>query len=68
MALFGPEEEAFKQNMKIVFSPWNDHDEPSNLAALDENVQWLKDHPNVRFYVHGYASCRSAALTGSGRS
>ena len=27
-------------------------------AVLDDNVRWLKDHPNGRFYIHGYASSR----------
>ena len=61
-ALFGPEEETFNQSMKIILFPWNDHDEPSNPAALEENVQWLKDHPTVRFYVHGYASSRGELI------
>ena len=56
--VFGPEEEAFYQNMQVILFPYNDHDEPSNPSALDSNVQWLKDHPNVRFYVDGYASSR----------
>jgi peptidoglycan-associated lipoprotein len=30
--------------------------------ALDENIQWLKDHPNVHFYVHGYASSRGEPI------
>ena len=38
--------------------PWNDHDEPSNPNILDDNVQWLKDHPRDRFYIEGYASSR----------
>src|ERR1700741_736419 len=59
---FGPDEEIFNQNMKVILFPWNDHDEPSNPAALDENVQWLKDHPNVRFYVHGYASSKGELI------
>lgn len=42
--------------------PWNDHDEPSNPSALDDNVQWLKAHPNVRFYVDGYASSRGELI------
>ena len=56
--VFGPEEETFYKNMQVVLFPYNDHDEPSNLSALDSNAQWLKDHPNVRFYVDGYASSR----------
>ena len=56
--VFGPDEESFYQNIKIVLFPYDDHDEPSNPNILDANVQWLKDHPNVRFYVDGYASSR----------
>jgi outer membrane protein OmpA-like peptidoglycan-associated protein len=59
---FGSEEEAFYKNMKEVMFPWNNHDEPSNPGVLDENVQWLKDHPNVRFYVDGYASSRGELI------
>ena len=54
--LFGPEEEAFYKNMKNVMFLRNDYDAPINPSALDDNVQWLKDHPGVRFYVDGYAS------------
>jgi outer membrane protein OmpA-like peptidoglycan-associated protein len=56
--VFGPDEETFYQNIQVVLFPYNDHDEPSNPAALDSNARWLKDHPNVRFYVDGYASSR----------
>lgn len=56
--VFGPNEEAFYQNIKIVLFPYDDHEEPSNASTLESNVQWLKDHPNVRFYVDGYASSR----------
>ena len=56
--LYGPEEEAFYQNMKVLMFPWNDHDEPSNLSALDDNARWLTEHSNVSFYIDGYASTR----------
>jgi outer membrane protein OmpA-like peptidoglycan-associated protein len=62
LALFGPDEETFNQNIKVILFPWDDHDEPSNAAALDENVQWLKDHADVRFYIHGYASSRGELI------
>jgi hypothetical protein len=54
--LFGPEEDAFYKNMKDVMFLRNDYDAPINPSALDDNVQWLKDHPGVRFFVDGYAS------------
>ncbi len=58
VALFGPEEEAFNQNVHELLFPWNDYDDPSNPNVLDANAQWLKDHPNTRFYIEGYASSR----------
>jgi outer membrane protein OmpA-like peptidoglycan-associated protein len=51
-------EEAFNKNIHEIMFPWNDHDDPSNPNILDDNVQWLKDHPSVRFYIEGYASSR----------
>jgi len=56
--VFGPDEEAFYQNVQTVLFPYNDHDDPSNPDVLESNARWLKDHPNVRFYVDGYASSR----------
>ncbi len=40
--LFGPEEEAFNQNVHEILFPWNEDD----------------DHPSDRFYIEGYASSR----------
>jgi outer membrane protein OmpA-like peptidoglycan-associated protein len=54
--LFGPEEEAFYKNMKNVMFSRNIYDDPVNPSALDDDVQWLKDHPGVRFYLGGYSS------------
>ena len=58
VVVFGPEQEAFDSGMQVILFPWNDHDEPSNPTALDANIRWLKEHPKVRLYVHGYASSR----------
>jgi outer membrane protein OmpA-like peptidoglycan-associated protein len=54
----GPEGEAFYQNMQVILFPNDGDNDPSNPDALDSDVRWLKDHPNVRFYVDGYASSR----------
>jgi outer membrane protein OmpA-like peptidoglycan-associated protein len=62
VVLFGPEQEAFNKNVHEIMFPWNDHDKPSNLSLLDDNVQWLKDHPATRFYVEGYASSRGELI------
>jgi outer membrane protein OmpA-like peptidoglycan-associated protein len=56
--LFGPEEEAFNKNVHEILFSWNDDDGALNPNILEDNVQWLKDHPNDRFYVEGYASSR----------
>jgi outer membrane protein OmpA-like peptidoglycan-associated protein len=58
VVLFGPEEEAFNQNVREILFPWDDHDDPANPNVLDDNVQWLKDHAGDRFYIEGYASSR----------
>jgi peptidoglycan-associated lipoprotein len=60
--VFSPEEDGFYHAMKEVMFPWNDHDGPLNLEVLNEDAQWLKDHPNVRFYIDGYASSKGTLI------
>jgi outer membrane protein OmpA-like peptidoglycan-associated protein len=62
VVLFGPDEEAFNKNVHEIMFPWNDHDEPSNLSVLDDDVRWLMDHTSDRFYIHGYASSRGELI------
>ena len=38
VVLFGPEQEAFNQNVHEILFAWNDHDDASNPNILDENV------------------------------
>src|SRR5215469_2237921 len=54
--VYGPDEQAFYQSMQVILFPNDNHDEPLDPGALDANVRWLTDHPNVQFYVNGYAS------------
>jgi peptidoglycan-associated lipoprotein len=56
--LFGPEQAEFNQAMKEVPFAWNEHEITTDPGALQADVQWLKDHPSVRFYIEGYASTR----------
>jgi outer membrane protein OmpA-like peptidoglycan-associated protein len=56
--LYGPEEQAFYQNLKEVMFARNEYDRCLNPNALDADAGWLKEHPNVRFYIDGYASTR----------
>ena len=62
VVLFGPEQEAFNKNMREIMFPWNESSGPTNPSALDDNVQWLKDHPSVRFYIEGYSSSRGELI------
>jgi outer membrane protein OmpA-like peptidoglycan-associated protein len=62
VVLFGPDEEAFNNNVHEIMFPWNDDDGPSNPSVLDDNVRWLKDHASDRFYIHGYASSRGELI------
>jgi outer membrane protein OmpA-like peptidoglycan-associated protein len=66
--VFGPEEESFYQNMKDVMFLRNDFNAPTNPSALDDNVRWLKDHPDVRFYVSGYTSITGSMVYNLGLS
>jgi hypothetical protein len=59
--LHGPDEEAFYQNLKVVMFVRNEYDRCINPDALDDDARWLKSHPNIRFYVDGYASKRGDA-------
>jgi len=56
--LYGPEEQAFYQNLKEVMFARNEYDRCLNPNALDDDARWLKEHPNVHFYIDGYASTR----------
>ena len=58
VALFGPEEQAFNDNVHTILFARDDANDPTDPSDLDKTVQWLKDHPNDRFYVEGYASSR----------
>jgi peptidoglycan-associated lipoprotein len=62
VVLFGPQEAAFNKNMREIMFPWNESSGPTDANALDANVQWLKDHPGVRFYIEGYASSRGELI------
>ena len=60
--LFGPEEDDFYKNMQVVLFPYDNDDEPTNPTALENNIQWLKGHPNVHFSINGYASSRGPLI------
>jgi outer membrane protein OmpA-like peptidoglycan-associated protein len=62
VAVFGPEQVAFNSNIQEILFPYDDHTEPSNPSALDDDARWLKEHANDRFYINGYASSRGELI------
>ena len=56
VVLFGPEEQAFNDNMREVTFAHDRFDHALDEKTLDADVQWLKDHPGDRFFIEGYAS------------
>jgi outer membrane protein OmpA-like peptidoglycan-associated protein len=61
VALYGPEEVAFNQNIHKITFAHDRFDHALDEDTLNADVQWLKDHPGARFYVEGYASTTGTA-------
>ena len=59
---FGSDQEAFNQNVKDVVFARNIYDRCENPEALDDDARWLKDHPDARFFIDGYASKRGETI------
>ena len=66
--VFGAMEEAFNQNMQPIIFKWDQSSDPTDPSVLDSNVQWLKDHPDTRFFIDGYASSRGDLIYNLGLS
>ena len=56
VAPYGPEQQAFNENVHLITFSHDRFDHALDESTLDANVQWLKDHPNTRFFIEGYAS------------
>ncbi|HZD48468.1 MAG TPA: OmpA family protein [Silvibacterium sp.] len=56
IVLYGPEEQAFNENVHEVTFAHDRFDHALDEATLNADVQWLKDHPGDRFFIEGYAS------------
>jgi peptidoglycan-associated lipoprotein len=56
VAPYGPEQQAFNENVHLITFAHDRFDHALDESTLDANVQWLKDHPNTRFFIEGYAS------------
>jgi outer membrane protein OmpA-like peptidoglycan-associated protein len=62
VVLYGPDEQAFNENVHEILFARNGFEHPLDPSVLDANVQWLKDHPNARFYIEGYSSSRGEGI------
>lgn len=56
VVLYGPEEEAFNQNVHTIAFAHDGFDHALDQDTLNVDVQWLKDHSNARFFIEGYTS------------
>jgi outer membrane protein OmpA-like peptidoglycan-associated protein len=56
LAIYGPENQAFNENVHQITFAHDRFDHALDESTLDADVQWLKDHPNTRFFIEGYAS------------
>src|SRR5262249_39346404 len=61
-SVFTQQEDTFNQSMKNITFPLDKAEQPNNADALDANAQWLKDHPDVQFFIDGYASVPGGVL------
>jgi outer membrane protein OmpA-like peptidoglycan-associated protein len=60
VAPYGPEQQAFNANVREVTFAHDRFDHALDENTLNADVQWLKDHPNDRFFIEGYASTTGA--------
>lgn len=56
VAIYGPEEQAFNESIHEVTFAHDRFDHALDESTLNADVQWLQDHPSVRFFIEGYAS------------
>lgn len=56
-----PAAQAFEQTIKDVYFDFNRADlSADDIAALQENAEWLKAHPEVSFTIEGHADQRGS--------
>ena len=49
---------AFGQNVKEVYFPFNIYNKIIDPAVLDANASWLKQSPDTKMWIQGYADPR----------
>jgi outer membrane protein OmpA-like peptidoglycan-associated protein len=53
-----PQTQAFNQNVKEVYFPFNIYNRIIDKAVLDANANWLKQNPDAKMWIQGYADPR----------
>jgi len=53
-----PQTQAFNQNVKQVYFPFNVANRIIDPAVLDANAAWLKQNPDAKMWIQGYADPR----------
>ena len=53
-----PQTQAFNQNVKEVYFPFNIYNRIIDKAVLDANAAWLKQNPDAKMWIQGYADPR----------
>ena len=53
-----PQTQAFNQNVKEVYFPFNIYNRIIDKATLDSNAEWLKQNPDAKIWIQGYADPR----------
>lgn len=48
----------FRQNVKAVLFPFNVYNRTVNPDALNQDAEWLKQHPDAHFWIQGRADQR----------
>jgi len=50
--------QAFTQNVKEVYFPFNIYNRIVDPSVLNSDAEWLKQHPDAHFWIQGYADAR----------
>lgn len=53
-----PQTQAFNQNVKEVYFPFNVSNRIIDKAVLEANAAWLKQNPDAKMWIQGYADPR----------
>lgn len=62
VVMFGQPQADFIQNLKPMLFGYDEFQRPANTDIVPSDVQYLKDHPDVKFWVNGYADIRGDIL------